>query len=58
MRCLPNPFYIPELKPLTGLDQAVVDYVMSFEESKELLRRIQSLLEYSLPLLSRRAKAS
>ena len=57
VRCLPNPFYIPELKPLTGLDQAVVDYVMSFEESKELLRRIQSLLEYSLPLYVKEGKS-
>ena len=29
VRCLPNPFYIPELKPLTGNDQAVRDYVLS-----------------------------
>ena len=57
VRCLPNPFYIPELKPLTGLDQAVVDYVMSFDESKELLRRIQSLLEYSLPLYVKEGKS-
>ena len=57
VRCLPNPFYIPELKPLTGLDQEVVDYVMGFEESKELLRRIQSLLEYSLPLYVKEGKS-
>ena len=57
VRCLPNPFYVPELKPLTGLDQAVVDYVMGFEESKELLRRIQSMLEYSLPLYVKEGKS-
>ena len=57
VRCLPNPFYIPELKPLTGLDQEVVDYVMSFDESKELLRRIQSLLEFSLPLYVKEGKS-
>ena len=57
VRCLPNPFYVPELKPLTGLDQAVVDYVMGFEESKELLRRIQAMLEYSLPLYVKEGKS-
>lgn len=52
-----NPFYVPELKEKTGLDQEVVDYVMKFPESQELLRRIESFLEYALPL-SWRAKAS
>lgn len=37
VRCLPNPFYVPELKEKTGLDQEVVDYVMKFPESQELL---------------------
>ena len=41
VRCLPNPFYVPELKEKTGLDQEVVDYVMKFPESQELLRRIE-----------------
>ena len=39
VRCLPNPFYVPELKHKTGLDQEVVDYVMASEESQELLHR-------------------
>ena len=55
VRCLPNPFYVPELKNLTGLDQEVVDYVMAAPESQELLRRYESMLEYAT---SRRAKAS
>ena len=39
VRCLPNPFYIPELKHKTGLDEEVVDFVMGHPEAKELLRR-------------------
>ena len=31
VRCLPNPYYIPELKEKSGLDKEVRDYVMSFE---------------------------
>ena len=33
VRCLPNPFYIPELKHLTGLDKDVRDYVLESEET-------------------------
>ena len=34
VRCLPNPYYIPELKNHTGLEKCVKDYVLSFDESK------------------------
>ena len=57
VRCLPNPFYVPELKNLTGLDQAVVDYVMAAPESQELLRRYESMLEYALPLYVKEGKS-
>ncbi|MDO4380199.1 MAG: RNase adapter RapZ [Clostridia bacterium] len=50
VRFLPNPFYIPELKHLTGLDKAVSDYVMSFDESKDFEKKLISLLDCSLPL--------
>lgn len=57
VRCLPNPFYIPELKEKTGLDQEVYDYVMQFEQSKELLKRYRELLEYSIPLYEKEGKS-
>ncbi len=57
VRCLPNPFYEPELKEKTGLDQPVVDYVMAAPESHELLRRIESMLEYALPLYEKEGKS-
>ncbi len=57
VRCLPNPFYVPELKNQTGLDQAVVDYVMDAPESRELLKRMESLLEYALPLYVKEGKS-
>ena len=38
VRCLPNPFYVPELKHKTGLDEEVVDFVMSHPEAPELLK--------------------
>ncbi|MGN1456789.1 MAG: RNase adapter RapZ [Acutalibacteraceae bacterium] len=50
VRCLPNPFYIPELKHHTGLDSCVYDYVMKFDQSKGYAERMLSLVDYSLPL--------
>lgn len=57
VRCLPNPFYVPELKNLTGMDQPVVDFVMASAEAKELLRRYESMLEYALPLYIKEGKS-
>ena len=49
VRFLPNPFYIDELKNLTGNDEAVRDYVMSFKESGRFLKKVCDLLEFLLP---------
>ena len=57
VRCLPNPFYVPELKHKTGMDQEVVDYVMKFAESQELLHRIEYLLDYAIPLYVKEGKS-
>ena len=50
VRCLPNPFYVPELKTKTGLDSAVRDYVMSFDEAKNLEPKLTDLVTYLVPL--------
>ncbi len=50
VRCLPNPYYIPELKQLTGEDAPVRDYVMSFAQAEGLLKHIVEYLEFSIPL--------
>ena len=50
VRCLPNPFYIPELKTQTGLDAPVRDYVMSFDEAKNLEPKLTDLVTYLVPL--------
>ena len=57
VRCLPNPFYVPELKHKTGLDQEVVDFVMGHPEAQELLKRYESFLEYALPLYVKEGKS-
>ena len=50
VRCLPNPFYVPELKTHTGQEACVRDYVMQFPQSQTLLNKIDDLLEFLLPL--------
>jgi UPF0042 nucleotide-binding protein len=57
VRCLPNPFYIPELKPLTGLDEAVRDYVMSFPVSGQFLEKLTDYLDFTLPLYQQEGKS-
>ena len=50
VRFLPNPFYIEELKHLTGLDEPVYSYVMKWEQTKGVVQRLISLIDYMLPL--------
>lgn len=57
VRCLPNPFYIKELKPKTGLDSEVFDYVMSFDESKQLASKLFDIIEFSLPLYRKEGRS-
>lgn len=56
VRCLPNPFYVDELKPRTGLEQDVQDYVMDAPESHELLTRLRELLAFLIPLYQKEGK--
>ncbi len=57
VRCLPNPFYIPELKQKTGLNSEVSDYVLSFEEARELLKKICELVDFLIPLYKKEGKS-
>ncbi len=57
VRCLPNPFYVKELKNKTGVDKEVYDFVMKSEEAKGLLACMQDLLRFSLPLYVKEGKS-
>lgn len=57
VRCLPNPFYVPELRNKTGLDREVQDYVMSQEASQKLYNQIIDYLECALPMYEKEGKA-
>lgn len=57
VRCLPNPFYIEELRNHTGCDKCVRDYVMSFEQSQELFAKLTDLIDYLIPLYVHEGKS-
>jgi len=50
VRCLPNPYYVAELKHHTGLESCIQEFVMKFPQSQTLLAKISDLLEFLLPL--------
>ena len=49
VRFLPNPFYIEELKHLTGNDKAVQDYVMGFPVSQQFIEKLTDMLLFLIP---------
>ena len=49
VRFLPNPYYIEELKPKTGNDAEVREYVMDSEKAQEFLVRLTGMIEFLIP---------
>lgn len=50
VRCLPNPFYLPELKHKTGLDEDVRTFVMGNEKAVKLRDKLYDLLDFLIPM--------
>ncbi len=57
VRFLPNPNFVPRLKPLTGKDRAVVRYLRRTPETEGFLRRVRGFLQYMLPRYIREGKS-
>lgn len=57
VRCLPNPFYVPELKEHTGLEEPVREYVMKFEQAQGLVPKLLDLINYLVPLYRSEGKS-
>ncbi len=58
VRFLPNPFYIPELRKLTGLDQPVLDYLNQYPETQTFLDKLKEMLSFLLPLYAKEGKTA
>lgn len=56
-RCLENPYWVPELRPLSGLDAPVCEFVFAHSESRELLERAAAFLRCQLRLSERHGAA-
>ena len=57
VRFLPNPYFVDELRPKTGLDSEVSEYVLKTNEAQEFLQKYSELLQFLLPHYAHEGKA-
>ena len=58
VRFLPNPFYVEQLRPQTGLDAGVRDYVFSYPQTGEFLEKLESMGEFLLAQFEEEGKSA
>ncbi|MEG1577851.1 MAG: RNase adapter RapZ [Oscillospiraceae bacterium] len=58
VRCLPNPFYLADLRHLTGLDEGVRNFLMGYQQTKDLIAHLEDLLSFLLPLYVEEGKTA
>lgn len=58
VRVIPNPYWVDELKELTGADQKVIDYMMSFSVTQEVLNNLTTYLEVQLKEVQKSERGS
>ena len=56
-RFLPNPHWVDELRPLSGLDEAVANYVLEQEPAQHFLHDVVNLLEWQIPAFAKEGKS-
>lgn len=56
VRFAPNPYYIPEMRPCTGNDQIVSDYVMQFEVTQDFLIKLEDMVGFLIPHYKKEGK--
>ena len=56
MRCLPNPYYVENLKTHTGVEKCVQEYVMNAPESQEYFEKVTAMLKFLVPLYIREGR--
>ena len=57
VRFLPNPYYIEELRPMTGLDEEVSSYVLKMDDTQTLINKLTDLFEFMLPRYQEEGKS-
>lgn len=56
VRCMPNPYYVEELKNHSGLEKCIDNYVFAYEQSNVLLDKLLDLIKYSIPYYKEEGK--
>lgn len=56
VRFIPNPYYIDELRPCSGKDKEVKDFVMNLPESRQFLKKLLDMVQYLIPFYIREGK--
>lgn len=56
VRFIPNPYYIDELRPCSGKDKGVKDFVMNWPESRQFLKKLLDMVQYLIPFYIREGK--
>ena len=49
-RFLPNPYYVDELRPLSGLDRPVAEFVFSYQQTRTFMEKVEDMIDFLLPL--------
>jgi len=57
VRFLPNPYWVPELRPLTGNDAPVRHYVLDDRDAQEFMHKIQGLIDFLVPRFRHEGKS-
>lgn len=57
VRFIPNPFFVAELRPLSGVDSRVRDFVMAQPESRQFIDAVGNLFDFLIPLYRREGKS-
>ena len=58
VRFLPNPYYVDELRPLTGLDDAVFNYVMENDIARDFADKLEDMIRFLIPNYIKEGKTS
>ncbi len=53
VRFLPNPYFVPSLKPLSGKDKEIINYLLGFPETAKFVDYLESFLDWLIPFYSR-----
>jgi UPF0042 nucleotide-binding protein len=57
VRFLPNPYYVDELKKLTGLNKDVRDYVLSYPQTTGFVEKLFDMIDYLVPFFINEGKS-